>query len=153
MKYLTFWKFQHFYFYFVIKKEKNWLSWKFRFKKKLYIFFIYINLEFFEYFEFLNLDLKKNWPNWFNYTKTVNPEILQMVSKVAPCSPLNIGQVKWDGIIITGNCIKKARETQGNLENHITLKYNKEFKNFVLKLLCFGHINHINYIIQFIFLP
>ena len=46
----------------------------------------------------------KNWPIWFNYTKTVSPKMLRKVSKDTPRSPLNIGKVKLDGIISPGNC-------------------------------------------------
>ena len=62
-----------------------------------------------------------------------------MVLKVAPWSSLNIGKVKSEGIITPVNWLKKACETHGNLENHISPKHKKEFKNFVLKLLFFDN--------------
>ena len=35
-----------------------------------------------------------------------------------------------------------------NSETHISPKHNKEFKNFVLKLLCFGNIESKNFVLK-----
>jgi len=53
-----------------------------------------------------------------------------MVPKVASQSPVNIGLNRI-------NFLKKTFRPNGKLENHISPKHNKEFKNFFLKLLCF----------------
>ena len=69
--------------------------------------------------------------------------MLQIVSKVAPRSPLNIGWVKSDGIIRPPNCVEKSSEM-----HIVSPKHNNEFRSFVLKFKNFEYLQLKNFKIK-----